>query len=212
MFDLFVQGDRSAARTQGGLGVGLTLVRRMVEMHGGTVEAVSEGPGQGSTFTIRLPRHGGERETPIAAASHPAKLTAVVNHPLRILVVDDNIDAAESLALLLDLTGHQVRTAHTGPEALALMPEFQPHAVLLDIGLPGMDGHEVAQQIRSRQDLTGALLIAVTGYGQDADRRRSAEAGFQHHLVKPIDPAELQNLLAAIEVDHEKTIEQHRVA
>jgi CheY-like chemotaxis protein len=191
VFDLFVQADRSAARTQGGLGIGLTLVRRLVELHGGTVEAHSDGVNRGSEFVVRLP----------AAAVEPATMVnggpaAVARPPLRVLVVDDNVDAAESLAAVLRTAGHTVRTAHNGPAAIGAAAGMRPDAVLLDIGLPGMDGYEVARAVR-RGPAGGAVLIAVTGYGHEDDRRRSKEAGFDHHLVKPVDPAELLDLLAA---------------
>jgi signal transduction histidine kinase/ActR/RegA family two-component response regulator len=198
VFDLFVQGDRSAARTQGGLGIGLTLVRQLVEMHGGSVAVDSKGIGHGSQFTITLPLLTSLRiKTPFESNGKAAAVGGVQlqGPPLRVLVVDDNSDAAESLASVLRLNGHVVRTAHNGPDALQTAPQFQPHAVVLDIGLPGMDGHEVAKSLRSQSDFARTVLVAVTGYGQDADKQRSAAAGFDRHFVKPVDPVELGDVL-----------------
>jgi PAS domain S-box-containing protein len=198
VFDLFVQADRSAARTQGGLGIGLTLVKRLVEMHGGTVEVRSDGPGQGSEFVVRLPP--AEVELPPSVSTNgQVRVAARAGAPLRVLVVDDNVDAAESLAVVLRSVGHTVRTAHCGPAAVQVAAALRPEAVVLDIGLPGMDGYEVAQQLR-RGPAAGASLIALTGYGQEEDRRRSKAAGFDHHLVKPVDPAVLTELLAGVAV------------
>jgi PAS domain S-box-containing protein len=195
IFDLFVQTDRTLDRAQGGLGIGLTLVRKLVEMHGGSVEARSEGIGKGSEFVVHLP------VVPEVKQLEPEALPEVrrrdVPH-LRVLVVDDNVDTAESLAMLLKLYGHEVWPAHTGPKALEAAQAEQPDVILLDIGLPGMDGYEVARRLREQKGLEGATLIAMTGYGEEADRRRSAEAGFDHHLVKPVDPASLQALLGTL--------------
>jgi PAS domain S-box-containing protein len=192
VFDLFVQGDRSLERTQGGLGIGLTVVRKLVAMHGGTVTAASEGPGRGSEFVVRLP---GVREAPAGAgAAEEAQAPAALR---RVLVVDDNVDAAESIGMLLRLWGHEVRVAYNGPQALEAADEYRPEVVVLDIGLPGMSGYEVARQLRQRPQFKTALLVAVTGYGQDEDRRRSGEAGFDHHLTKPVDPDALHALLAS---------------
>jgi CheY-like chemotaxis protein len=193
VFDLFVQADRSLDRSQGGLGIGLTLVKSLVELHGGRVEARSGGPGQGSEFTVRLPLGA---ENPEEAPAPAAERAGSNGRPLRVLVVDDNVDAAASLALLLEAYGHAVQTAHDGRAALALAADFVPQVVLLDIGLPGLDGYAVARQLRRQPGLEGAMLVALTGYGQEEDRRRSREAGLDRHLVKPVDPAELERLLA----------------
>ncbi|CAL1239987.1 response regulator [Candidatus Methylocalor cossyra] len=192
VFDVFAQDERSLDRTQGGLGLGLPLARRLVELHGGRVEAHSPGTGLGAEFVVRLPR---------GTPALPDPQSEAVGGPqprrsgLRILVVDDNVDSADSMALLLSLDGHDARTAFDGPGALAEAAEFRPQVVLLDIGLPGMDGYEVARRLRALPDLGAVLIIAVTGYGQDDDRIRSKAAGFDHHLVKPVDPDALNALL-----------------
>ncbi|HKB35518.1 MAG TPA: ATP-binding protein, partial [Gemmataceae bacterium] len=195
IFDLFTQGDSSAGRSQGGLGIGLTLVRTLVELHGGRVQAFSQGPGQGSEFTIRLPladRRSAHEESP--EDNHRAPPTT--SRSLRILIVDDNEDAASSLALMLRLQGHEVRVVHEGPAALETAGDFGPDVAVLDIGMPGMDGYELARRLRCLPRLAGVLLIALTGWGQEEFRRRSKEAGFDHHLVKPADPRTLRELLA----------------
>jgi len=194
VFDLFTQGDRSLARTQGGLGIGLTLVRSLVQSHGGTVEAFSAGEGQGSEFVVRLPVVDSEVGAPSPAAEGGTARRAVPAR--RILVVDDNRDGAESLALLLRTGGHEVRTAHDGPGALEAARAFRPHVVFLDIGLPGMDGYEVARRLRKEPGMEKGLLAALTGYGQEEDRRKAMEAGFNVHLVKPADIDTLQNIMA----------------
>jgi signal transduction histidine kinase len=191
VFDLFTQVDRTLDRAQGGLGIGLTLVRSLVEMHGGCVQAFSAGVGAGSEFVVRLPVLAGAEGNETGTA--PGAAAPVT--PRRILVVDDNVDSAESLALLLQMAGHQSRTAHNGPGAIAATDAFRPEVVLLDIGLPGMDGYEVAQRLREAAGGEKLLLIAQTGYGQEEDRRRSRKAGFDAHLVKPVDPGALQTLL-----------------
>ncbi len=194
VFELFAQADQSLDRSSGGLGVGLTLVRSLVEMHGGTVEAHSDGPGTGSEFVVRLPL----AECGVPSADSADNPPSAIRHPqsMRVLVVDDSRDAAESLALLLRAAGHEVSTAYAGPAALEAARAFRPEAVLLDIGLPGMDGYEVARRLRRESGLDRALLVAVTGYGQDEDRRRAHEAGFDHHLVKPADLETLQGILS----------------
>jgi PAS domain S-box-containing protein len=196
IFDLFVQAERRTDRAQGGLGIGLTLVRRLVEMHGGTVQVSSQGLQQGSEFAVRLPvlteaQQGNGVGTPTAAEAPAAPLP-----PSLILVVDDNADSAESLATLLRLGGHEVRVAYGGREALEIAQADKPRIVLLDLGMPGMDGYEVARRLRQQPGMGGVFLVAVTGWGQEEDRRRSRKAGFDQHLVKPVDPAALQQVLA----------------
>jgi len=195
IFDLFEQGDRGVGHPQGGLGIGLTVVRRLVEQHGGRVEAASAGPGQGAEFTIWLPRLS---EPPAAPAEK--RESARDRRPLRILVTDDDVNVAQSTALWLQLEGYEVKTAATGEAALALYQSFQPQVVLLDIGLHGgMDGCEVARRLREQPGGQGLLLIAVTGYSHEEARAGTRAAGFDHHLVKPIDPDELAALLAEVD-------------
>jgi CheY-like chemotaxis protein/anti-sigma regulatory factor (Ser/Thr protein kinase) len=198
VFDLFTQAERTLDRAEGGLGIGLTLVRRLTEMHGGTVEAHSEGPGRGSEFVLRFPW------LPIAAVdAAPQQDLAPPPPPApsrRILVVDDNLDGARSLAKLLRLFGNDVRTVHDGRDALELASEYQPQVVFLDIGLPGMDGLEVCRHLRRQPGLEQTLVIALTGYGGDDDRRRSQEAGFHAHLVKPVDLDTLREVLSCPEL------------
>ena len=192
-FDMFVQGERTPDRSLGGLGIGLALVRSLVELHGGSVHVTSGGQGMGSSFTVRLPRcqerGGGEAERAAGAAAPGARL--------RVLVVDDNVDAAQMLAMYVGAQGHEVRVEHDSLEALAQAAGFAPELCLLDIGLPEMDGYELARRLRRHPATAGAILVAVTGYGQDQDRRNSAQAGFDHHLVKPVDLAALQKILAS---------------
>ena len=193
IFDLFAQERPTLDRSPGGLGIGLTIVRSLVSMHGGTVSAYSEGKDRGSEFVIELPA-----ATVESAVAEPGPTRAAA-HADRILVVDDNRDQVEALTLLLRKLGHDVRVAFDGPSAVEMVEEFTPEIVLLDIGLPGLDGYEVAQRLRITRDSRDLQLIAVTGYGQAADRRRSSAAGFDAHLVKPIDIATLQR---AIEESH----------
>jgi PAS domain S-box-containing protein len=195
VFDLFTQGDRSLARSEGGLGIGLTLVKSLVEMHGGSVEAHSDGPGQGSELVVRLPTLG--REPAEGGEGGPSR--SPPSGSRRVLVVDDNVDAAESLAILLRTWGHEVLTTHDGLAAVKAAEQVRPEVILLDIGLPRMDGYEVARRLRERADMRDVLLVALTGYGQEEDRRRAEEAGFDAHLTKPADPTALQRLLAGSE-------------
>ncbi|HUY32095.1 MAG TPA: ATP-binding protein [Pirellulales bacterium] len=192
IFDLFTQAERSLARSQGGLGIGLCLVQRLVEMHGGKVEAYSA-LGRGSELVVRLP-------VVLNSAPPPSpRETAKPNGPsLRVLVVDDNVDAAQSLAMLLEASGHDFRTAHDGPAALEAALDYLPDVVLLDIGMPTMDGYEVAEKMRRQPALKNVMLVSMTGYGQESDRRRSREAGFDHHLVKPADFGKLRQILATV--------------
>lgn len=196
IFELFTQVDRSLDRSQGGLGIGLTLVHKLVEMHGGRVEAFSEGPSCGSEFVVSLPLL---IATPPSASATPPPATAPVSSPRRrVLVVDDNTDAARSLAMLLEMGGHEVRCCYDGQTGLTEAETFRPEAVLLDIGLPELDGLEVARRLRALDLSPRPLLVALTGYGQADDVRRSREAGFDHHLVKPADPHALTALLTSI--------------
>ncbi len=182
MFELFAQGDRTAARSEGGLGIGLTVVKRIAELHGGTATAASGGPGQGSEFTVTLPAISQPRPTATGApAAHQQP-----GRSSRILIVDDNVDNTLGLARLLKLLGHEIRTAHDGPDAIREALAFRPEFILLDIGLPGMDGYQVARRLR-QEGISEAVIIAITGYGQEEDRVRSRAAGFDHHLVKPVD-------------------------
>ncbi len=189
VFDLFAQGERGVDRADGGLGIGLTLVRRLVEMHGGSIE-VESAPGQGATFRVRLPLLPGAElgAPPDVADDGPGE-------PLRVLVVDDNADVLTSMTMLLELEGHAVTTAQDADSALRAVADFRPDVVLLDLGLPGADGYEVARRLRTRHG-EDVLLVAVTGYGQPEDRARSRAAGFDHHLLKPVDFDALQRLLA----------------
>jgi PAS domain S-box-containing protein len=189
VFDLFTQAERTLDRSQGGLGIGLTLVKRLVKLHGGRVRAVSGGLGKGSEFVVRLPVVG----TPPSPS--PAPSVKPIRGGCRILVVDDNADAASTLALLLQVKGHEVSTVHDGPTALEQARVYQPAVVFLDIGLPGMDGYEVARRLRGQANGERVLLIALTGYGRDEDRHRGSEAGFDHYLVKPVDPEDLHSLI-----------------
>jgi len=191
---MFTQGDRSLARSEGGLGIGLTLVKELVEMHGGKVEAFSDGPNHGSEFVVHLPLSNKRREAPCSQPSAESVFSRP--GPRRILVVDDNQDSADSLARLLKMEGHEVITANDGPTALDMAMVLCPSIILLDIGLPKMDGYEVARRIRKHPELQAAILVALTGYGQEEDRRRAQEAGFHAHLVKPAGLAALRALLA----------------
>jgi CheY-like chemotaxis protein len=197
VFEMFTQVDRSSKRAQGGLGIGLSLVRGLVQMHGGSVEAASAGPGQGSEFTVRLPLAPEPRPSPGAAGPAAQRPTAAPLH--RILVVDDLPDAARSLGTLLRLAGADVQIAYDGPGALAALGTYRPDVVLLDIGLPKMDGYEVARRIRQQPEFRDVMLIALTGWAQEDDRRLARAAGFDHHLVKPVDFDALQALLASLE-------------
>jgi signal transduction histidine kinase/CheY-like chemotaxis protein len=192
-FDLFAQAERTSDRASGGLGLGLALVKSLVELHGGTVTCASDGPGQGSRFTVTLPR--------LATAAVPdvpgqETRAAARDEGLSIMVVDDNVDAAAMLALLLEASGHRVIVEHDPLRALERARTEAPQVCLLDIGLPGIDGYELARRLRAQPVTAHALLVAITGYGQDSDRERAAAAGFDRHLVKPMDLGTLQDVLA----------------
>ena len=192
VFEMFSQIDNSLERTHGGLGIGLTLVRRLVEMHGGSVVARSAGLGEGSEFVVTLPltqAAGG------ATTGRAPSAAAAPSGRLRMLVVDDNGDSAESLALLLSLAGHETHVAHSGPEALVRADALRPDAVLLDLGLPGLNGYEVCRRLRAAAWAREIPIVAITGWGQADDRQRSREAGFDGHLVKPVVLDELTALL-----------------
>lgn len=198
IFEMFTQAERAANGSPGGLGIGLTLVKRLVEMHGGTITVHSDGCGSGSEFVVRVPTTTSEPARPDLRVKDTERLATEAPAPIRILVVDDNHDSADSMGLLLKLLGNDVRIVHDGLAAVEAAREFEPRVVLLDIGLPTMDGYEAAQKIRQEPWSSQAVLIAVTGWGRDVDRQRSEQAGFDHHLVKPVDPDELSRLLATL--------------
>lgn len=194
IFEMFTQVDRTLERSQGGLGIGLTLVKKLVDMHGGSVEAKSDGDGRGSEFVVRLPM--------ASAAVREVKPSSEEDEPAcpsgqcRILVADDNEDAADSLAMMLQIMGNEVRTTNDGLQAVEAAEAFRPDVILLDIGMPKLNGYEVCRRIREQPGGKKVVLIALTGWGQEQDKRRSQEAGFDHHMVKPVDPAALEKLLA----------------
>jgi PAS domain S-box-containing protein len=193
IFDLFTQSRRSLDRAEGGLGIGLTIVRRLVEMHGGQVTARSEGTGKGSVFTVRLPRSISAAAPGVAARRRAADRQTPLTR--RILIVDDNLDAANTLAMVLRMDGHEVDSVHDGLQVVAKAREFRPQVILLDLGLPGLSGLEVARQLRASTDLNGVTLIALTGYGQEEDRRLTHATGFDHHMVKPVDLEQINALI-----------------
>jgi CheY-like chemotaxis protein len=200
IFELFVQVDHAATRSQGGLGIGLTLVKNLVEMHNGIVQARSEGLGHGSEFVVKLPL-----VVQALRPDHPPEGGRQADQQpppsgKRLLVVDDNQDAADSLAMLLRLQGHEVRVAYSGMAALEMTKTYSPDVVFLDIGMPGMDGYEVARRLRQTPGLGNVMLAALTGWGQQEDRRRTGEAGFDHHLVKPPEPAAVEGILAGVKL------------
>jgi CheY-like chemotaxis protein len=195
VFDLFQQVDRSIDRSQGGLGIGLTLARRLVEMHNGHIEAKSEGPGRGSEFIVRLPVASEPGVSPPASNGSDTQASSA-GSGMRVLVVDDNVDAASSLGRLLKLRDHEVHLAHDGPAALTAADEFRPDVVLLDLGLPQINGYEVARRLRQADPQNKLLLIAVSGYGGEANRLQAEEVGFNHYFVKPLDVEDLLKALA----------------
>ena len=190
MFDLFFQGERTLDRSEGGLGIGLTLVRKLVELHGGRTQVTSAGSGRGSVFAVELPQ--------IAPVSMPAsaKVVSPPAAPRRILIVEDNQDSREMMRLLLELAGHEVHEAIDGPGGIEAIVAVRPDVALVDLGLPRLDGFEVARQVRATEAGQGVRLIALTGYGLPDDQRRSREAGFDAHLVKPVDPQQLARIIA----------------
>ena len=194
IFEMFTQADSSLERSHGGLGIGLTLAKRLIEMHGGTLSASSAGPGKGAEFDIRVPVVDPPPPAPRPQGGRDQEQAPVT--PRTILVVDDNRDAADSLALLLKISGHQVHTANDGVEAVERAAEIRPDVILLDIGLPKMNGYEAARLIRGQEVNQGVTLVALTGLGQEKDRRRSLEAGFDAHMIKPVSLADLTKLLA----------------
>jgi CheY-like chemotaxis protein len=194
---MFVQADRRTKSSRGGMGIGLTLVRTLVELHGGRVEAHSGGPGRGSEFVVRLPlvrtaECGTRNEDPSPIPNSEFRIP----NSTKVLVVDDNVDAAESLAMLLRAQGHDARVAADGPAALALAEADPPAVAFLDLGMPGMDGFELARRFRSHPALAGVRLVALTGWGQEEDRRRTKAAGFEQHMVKPADLDAVRRLFA----------------
>jgi PAS domain S-box-containing protein len=197
VFDLFVQADRRTELSAGGVGIGLSLVKKLVELHGGRVDAFSAGIGRGSEFVVRLPA----AEPPTAAEKKAESVAAIETPPrgLRVLLVDDNADSADGLGMLLELQGHDIRVAYDGETALETALRFRPHVALLDIGMPLMDGYELARRLRSTPETRDVLLVAMTGWGQEEDQRKSREAGFAHHLVKPFEPSTLEKLLARVQ-------------
>jgi CheY-like chemotaxis protein len=195
VFDLFVQANRSANSSQDGLGLGLTLARRLVELHGGSIEAHSDGPGQGSRFVVKLPAASAPHAVPVTGRQNESSTTEHAASA-RVLVADDNRDAALSLSLLLQLSGYETRTAFDGVEAVDVAEEFRPDVVLLDIGMPRLDGYGAARELRSRPWTHDVMICALTGWEQEIATRRASGAAFDHHFVKPVNPQELQNRLA----------------
>jgi signal transduction histidine kinase/CheY-like chemotaxis protein len=192
VFQLFAQVGRTIDRSQGGLGIGLSLVRSLVELHGGSVTADSAGAGQGSTFTIRVPCLAPVQGVAVAPVATAAPLA---REGLRVLLADDNVDAADTMSAVLEMSGHAVRTVYSGQEALDLAAAFAPDVMLLDIGMPGMSGYELAQRLRADGRYANTILVALTGWGSESDRVQAMQAGFDHHLTKPVDHHALEPLL-----------------
>jgi two-component system CheB/CheR fusion protein len=192
IFDLFVQDKRALDRAPGGLGIGLTVVRRIVELHAGRVEVHSDGVGKGAEFVVRLPA------STLLDATAAAPEPSAQRPPARVLLIEDNADAAEGMMMLLELKGHRVEVAHDGTSGIALAALSAPDVLLVDIGLPGIDGYEVARRVRRNPRLAHVVLVALTGYGRAEDKRRAFEAGFDHHLTKPIALDALNALMAKV--------------
>lgn len=192
VFDLFVQGERTLDRAQGGLGIGLTLVRRLVELHGGTVAAFSDGPGRGSVFTVRLPKLSAPQRTESPIATHPP-----CPSKRRVLLIEDNRDAREMFRMMLELAGHEVLEAEEGVSGLELLKAARPDVAVIDVGLPGLNGYEIARRFREEPDSDGVMLVALTGYGTSEARERSRISGFDHHLIKPVNAETLQEIMQA---------------
>jgi len=194
VFDIFTQVERSLEKAQGGLGIGLSIAKRLVEMHGGTIRARSEGHGHGSEFIVRLPARIGAR--PRRESEEPAVAPSKVRH--RILVADDNADSATTLSLMLEVLGNEVFVAHDGVEAVELARKHRPQAILLDIGMPRMNGYDACARIREQPWGREPLIVALTGWGQQEDKTRSKAAGFDRHLVKPVEPRTLEQMIDAL--------------
>lgn len=190
VFDLFVQGERTLDRAQGGLGIGLTLVRRLVELHGGTVSAFSEGPGRGSAFTVRLPKVAAPQNTQTSHTQSPCD-----GFSRRVLIIEDNRDAREMFRMMLELAGHEVLEAEEGLAGLELLKATRPDVAVIDVGLPGLNGYEIARRFREEPDAEGVMLVALTGYGTPEAVERSRQAGFDHHLIKPVNAEALQGIM-----------------
>jgi CheY-like chemotaxis protein len=200
VFEMFMQGEREHGRSEGGLGLGLSLVRALTEQHGGTVTASSEGLGRGSEFSIRLPAVPGSARPPVSASTRPAWQPDRRVAGTRVLIVDDNRDVLDTTSRLLSIAGYETQTAGDAAEALTIASEFRPRIAILDIGLPVMDGYQLARELRSRLRDDPLTLIALTGYGQAEDRARSRLAGFAHHFAKPVDASELLRVLDGVSI------------
>ena len=192
VFEIFTQIEHTVHRAQGGLGIGLALAKTIVEMHGGTIEAKSEGVEKGSTFTLKVPVLVQSEEISVI---NPSRIRNLPNRIRKILIVDDNIDGAQMLSLLFQSSGHQIMTAYNGNDALTIGAKFEPDYVFLDIGLPDINGYEVLRRLRQQSEMQKTIFIALTGWGSNADKRQAAEAGFDFHLTKPVDLNELDEIL-----------------
>jgi two-component system CheB/CheR fusion protein len=194
LFEPFMQADKTLDRSMGGLGLGLALVKGLVELHGGSVSARSDGLGKGAEFTVRIPLHRGTQ-------SEPARAVKMAKHARRVLIIEDNVDAATSLSEALELSGHCVVVAHNGPEGIAKAHECTPEVVLCDIGLPGLDGYAIARAFRGDERLSKTYLVALSGYALPEDVQRATDAGFHRHVSKPPNLEKLEQLLAEVEIE-----------